>query len=723
MTLVLSRTAFVGSVTGLAVGVLAFWLSLQPLQPLDRLVYDLWVLLAASARTVQREWDVAVVGIDKKAAGALLGPGDRQIRRPLTQALSRLRELGVDTVAVDVILSDAGDPKLDDELFQEIHRFPKGKVVLACRMVFGQDRRSFQLQLPYRRFRDAGAGFGYADVVEDADSAVRRVQLAGKAATIESSGSSAPGSPPLPSLVSDQHAHVEYLALAAARAYRGWPAPRLTPSGWEGHSPEGTVLYRARTLPGEAISLVPFRRVPGRLGSLEAIALSQLLNPGVEAARYRVQLKGKLVVLGATYPECKDELKTPFSSIFGPSLVMESNVLTRDFEVLRHRSYGVEIVANCAQAALDSAFPTVLASGPHMACVGGVGVIFGAMSQALSIEAWSLRALIGGTSLALASLFAFLRFELFVSPVPMLLALALLAIVRIWAQAIREGLRKDYLQRTLSRYVSREICEAILANPELLRLPAQRVEVTVLFCDLRGFTSRSEGLKPSEVLSLIDEFLQAMASAVVEQGGVVNKFLGDGLMAFWGAPFPAPDHAARACRTGFLMLDRLAELNRRLRKTSSDLLEMGIGINSGPAVVGTVGYAERLEYTLVGDAVNVASRLQELTKVYGRPLIVGELTQAACLDQLLFRRLDRVRVRGRHEPITVFEAIREADPWMAAYEEGLAAYLDGRFQQAVSGFSRVNELAPDDVPTKLLLARSRSLQETAPDSWDGCSSS
>ncbi|MBI4859513.1 MAG: adenylate/guanylate cyclase domain-containing protein, partial [Candidatus Riflebacteria bacterium] len=191
-------------------------------------------------------------------------------------------------------------------------------------------------------------------------------------------------------------------------------------------------------------------------------------------------------------------------------------------------------------------------------------------------------------------------------------------------------------------------------------------------------------------------------------------------MAFWGAPLPTPDHARRGCRAGLAMLARLALLNERLAARGVASLEMGIGVNSGPAIVGTVGSEERVEYTLLGDAVNVASRLQELTKVYGRPLVMGETTSRAVAGAMATRRLDRARVRGRQEPLFVYEASSRPDAWAPVYEEGLSAYVDGRFEEACSLFERAARESPGDPAAPMMLERARRLSADPPEGWDGC---
>jgi adenylate cyclase len=299
---------------------------------------------------------------------------------------------------------------------------------------------------------------------------------------------------------------------------------------------------------------------------------------------------------------------------------------------------------------------------------------------------------------------------------------------RLGFYAFDEGLRRKFLQQMLSRYVSREVMEAIVANPHLLRLPGKKVEVTVVFCDLRGFTALAEGLSPALVVDVMDRFLQSMATAVLEHGGVVNKFLGDGLMAFWGAPRVDPAQAIRACQSAWAMHVKLAILDEEFTALSVGPLAIGVGINSGEAVVGSVGYEERLEYTVLGDVVNLASRIQDLTKVYGCGVLVGEGTAAKLMNPatgrgglVTLRRVDLVRVRGRHEPTVIFEVLWPGDEERGRlYELALDAYLAGRFAEAQELFAQTATRFPTDRPTQIMLNRCREFIAQPPSSWSGC---
>lgn len=210
----------------------------------------------------------------------------------------------------------------------------------------------------------------------------------------------------------------------------------------------------------------------------------------------------------------------------------------------------------------------------------------------------------------------------------------------------RERRRRDQTLDLFSRFVSPSVLEEILLRGAILE--GEETEATVLFADVRGFTSRCEGMPPSEVFNLLNRFFGEMVGIVFAERGLLDKYIGDAVMAVFGVPIKSRDHAAHAVRAGLAMVARLEELNAK-GFFGDDPIRIGIGIHTGPLMAGHVGCLERMEYTVMGDTVNVASRLQALTKEYGVPILISEATRVAVAgeDALEFRELDLVKVRGR----------------------------------------------------------------------------
>jgi adenylate cyclase len=309
----------------------------------------------------------------------------------------------------------------------------------------------------------------------------------------------------------------------------------------------------------------------------------------------------------------------------------------------------------------------------------------------------------------------------------MLLSLGLISIygsstLEFFFREIRE---KRWLRQAFGQYVSHTVVEAILAQPERLQLGGEEVEVTVLFADLAGFTTISEDMAPKKMISLLNEYFTAMTQIILNHQGTLDKYIGDALMALWGAPMPIPDHAAMACRTALEMQREMQRLRTGWHDRWLPELTIRIGLHSGPAVAGNVGSRERFNYTVMGDTVNLASRLEGINKYYGTLILLSESTYRQVADTFLVRELDEVQVRGRTQAVTIYELLgpipEDGLPfWLELFQAGRTAYLERQWSQAASQFERALSLKPADPPAKLYLNRCLSyMQQPPPHDWRG----
>jgi adenylate cyclase len=223
------------------------------------------------------------------------------------------------------------------------------------------------------------------------------------------------------------------------------------------------------------------------------------------------------------------------------------------------------------------------------------------------------------------------------------------------ARSLRE---KEMIKRAFTRYVAREVVEEILKDPENLVLSGERRQVTVLFCDVRGFTPMSERLAPEEVVLLLNDFYNLMIETTFKYDGTLDKFLGDAVMAVFGAPMAYPDHSARAIRTALAMQEGIAGLNERRGREGKEPIAVGIGVSAGEAVAGTVGTEDRMEYTVIGDSVNLAARLEANAKP--GQILISHPTYERVRDLVEARPLGRIRVKGKEEEVEVYEVLRLA---------------------------------------------------------------
>lgn len=284
-----------------------------------------------------------------------------------------------------------------------------------------------------------------------------------------------------------------------------------------------------------------------------------------------------------------------------------------------------------------------------------------------------------------------------------------------------EGKQKRFIKNAFRQYLSPKVIEQLIAHPERLKLGGERRILSVFFSDLQGFTSIAEGLDPEELTALLNDYLSAMTDIIHDEGGTLDKYVGDAIIAFWNAPLEQPDHAARAARSAIRCQARLSELRPAFRERIGKDLAMRIGLNTGTAIVGNMGSHSRFDYTVLGDAVNLASRLEGVNKQFGTWVLASEALRNAAGDALAAREISRVAVVGRREAIRVFELFpKEESAARADTHRAFAAGLDdftaGRFSEAIGKFQPIAKIDP---PAAAYLRKCRALSENPPERWEG----
>lgn len=454
-------------------------------------------------------------------------------------------------------------------------------------------------------------------------------------------------------------------------------------------------------------ALLKFRG-PGRsfkrFSAANLIQSEMRLQHGLEPFHRPEDLAGKWVLMGLTAPGLFDLKPTPLAPVFP----------------------GVELHATLLDNLLRGDF---LQEAPQwfiwlwtLALAGGVtlAVLFSARLWATLTALAALLLLHGGLSLL-----AF-RFNWWVDPVTPGAALGFAFGLAAAYSYATEGRQKLAIRRMFAQYMSEKVISHLMEHPESLKLGGERRRVTLFFSDLAGFTSISERFTPEEVVSLLNDYLSRMTDIILEEEGTVDKFEGDAIMAFWGAPVAQEDQALRACRAALRQQAALGELNRRLRERDFPPLAMRIGLHSGEAVVGNLGSQKRFDYTVIGDTVNLASRLEGLNKFYGTFILASETTAAECGDDVLFREVDRVAVKGRVAPVAVYQPLGLASnltPEMAAlskeFAQVLAFYRQRKFTEALTLLERILAQHPDDGPSRVFQERCRTLAAAPPPpDWD-----
>lgn len=423
-------------------------------------------------------------------------------------------------------------------------------------------------------------------------------------------------------------------------------------------------------------------------------ALPALSGKGIDAVRRRT------VFVGANAAGTYDQKSVPVGSI-EPGVVIH-------WTAWANQVSGNFIRSMPDWAALLLALGVVVAlavSGAHQ--TGGVmGPILTAFGLALAIAAVS---------------YAGLSFGFYFAPATPAVAAGFAMTGVIVENFWIERRRRHEVQTMFGSYIDPEIVETLVRDPNAIRLGGERREATVFFCDLAGFTDLSEQVTAEELLHLINGYLQETSDCLMEHGAYVDKYIGDAVMAVFGAPKPLANHALAACRAALAAQRILATRNIELAKTHGRTLGMRIGVNTGYMIVGNVGSERKKNYTVLGDPVNLASRLEAANKEFGTAILIGETTAALVRDHLAIRPLTGLKVKGKDVAVNVAEVVGEfADltpaqkNFLAVYGEGHALYTGRRFAEAAIRFEQAATLAPADSMTKNLLADARLLAAHPP---------
>ncbi len=286
-----------------------------------------------------------------------------------------------------------------------------------------------------------------------------------------------------------------------------------------------------------------------------------------------------------------------------------------------------------------------------------------------------------------------------------------------------EEKQKKEIRSAFGQYVQPEFVEQLIAQPDLLKLGGQKKRLTVLFSDIAGFTSISEKKEPEELVSFLNEYLGAMTDIIFEHSGTVDKYIGDAVMAFWGAPIDQDNHAELACRSTLKMMQKVKEL-----APQDTNIHSRFGIATGDMIVGNIGSFNRFNYTVLGDTVNLAARLEAANKQFGSSTMIAEQTYQEVKDIFYARQLDFLVVKGKTKPVRVYELMGEqSDPStgklekiISIYQKGLDLYLNREWDKAIKQFQEVLSLKPEDGPSATYIERCKKFkEEPPPKDWDG----
>ena len=559
--------------------------------------------------------------------------------------------------------------------------FPAG--TFAGRQIGFTSWSGYGANLP--ELQQAAAGGGHINPIIDPDGSVRRV----------------------PMIAEFGGAYYESLSLAVVRTLLNQPELRAGFAGdgsagyagleWLELDAPGGILQIP--VDGEVASLVPYR---GGAGSFRYISATDVLHDRVDAA----QLNNKIVLVGTTAPALLDMRTTPVGEVY-PGVEVHANMIAGilDQNLKSHPAYmlGAEVAwllligvalsfllpqLGALQAILVSAFAAVATTG-------------------LNIALWHYG-------------------DILMSAADSLIMIALLFALDMSYGYFFESRSKRQITGLFGQYVPSEVVEEMARHPENVSMQGDSREMSILFSDVRGFTAISEGLEARELSLLMNQFLTPLSRVIYKHRGTIDKYMGDCIMAFWGAPLADAAHARNAMLAGIEMQAVLQAMQPQFKARGWPEIQVGVGINTGRVSVGNMGSEVRVAYTVMGDEVNLASRLEGLTRQYGVGIIVGENTRNAAPD-FFYRELDQVRVKGKDKPVAIYEPLGLTGEVSKALQDEVKLFHEMRglyrkldWDQAELQLMNLQRMSPDKELYKIYAQRINFLRKNPPPaSWDG----
>jgi adenylate cyclase len=414
--------------------------------------------------------------------------------------------------------------------------------------------------------------------------------------------------------------------------------------------------------------------------------------------------RDKIVLVGSTHTGMPDILETPFGT----------------------SAYGVELHASIINSILGRNFLRPLHSWID-------ALIYFAVTIGIILILCRLSPMKGGLlsaailmSFIVASYFLFSWFHIWlkiVKPVSGILTVYVTGLVYHFVTVER---KEREIRKAFRHYVSPAVVSELTKDPERLKLGGETKELTILFSDIRGFTTLSENVPPDFLGEMLNEYFSAMTGSVFAYGGTLDKFIGDAIMAIYGAPVDLPEHPMRGCLSALSMIENLKTLNSKWENEGKRPIRIGIGLNTGLVKVGNFGSQERFDYTVIGENVNLASRLEGLTKSYGVDIVISAPTYKSIREKILCRPLDMVMVKGSKKPMEIFELVgkknelsRELHVKTQDFQAGLKLYYAMKWEAARDFFSEFLARFPNDRPARIFLDRAEVFRKNPPtEDWD-----
>lgn len=592
-----------GTVLLLVLVQLAGWLP-NVTSPLERLEYSMRDLFMRLRGTEPPSENIVIVAIDDFSFN-WTGYQWPWARSYFAEIVEQIQAGGGKVVGVDIILSEPDATPANDLAFaQTLGNMPASATVIQIVRNSGQGFETESLIQPITPYRDVLDGTGITSFIRDEDAIVRSVVAAEMY----------------------QGEYYYHWAFELARLHLSGNAPAM----------QGTsnLTFNGNSVPLSGGAMLV--NYAGPAGTYPTYSASDV-HDGITLEQDANAFHGKIVLIGATSVTLQDIYPTPFSGTVPTP--------------------GVEIVANAVDTIINAKYITLTPAWMQLiiTLLAALAAYFISLTKRPSLTIALLTiSMVGYLGLA----FGFFLQQRFVLPITVPEFMLFLGVVLpTLEQAVSQEREKRRIRSLFSRFISPEMVDQMVATQDLTSLN-KRSNISILFSDIRGFTTLSEKLSPEDVVALLNPYLEAMSRVIYKHGGTVDKYEGDAIIAFFGEPVHYDDHAVRALRAAMDMRKALADLRDQWAKEGRPTqIEMGVGINSGEVFVGLLGSEQRINYTVIGDNANLASRLQDLTKTYAWPILISESTYQQIKDEFTAEFADAVTVKGKTKPVNVYKVI------------------------------------------------------------------
>jgi adenylate cyclase len=673
--------------------------TLNVFEKIEYSTYDLRFQIRGNDRLSDK---IAVVAIDAQTLD-MLGIKGMPSRDYHVKLIENLYKAGAKAVLLDILFLNPSGEMIEDSLFTALspndslladvlHKYPQTVIARKIQQQMYINTASGDTPLPIELFRNPQQ-LAFVDMFQDTDSSIRRARL----------------------IFNDQPPENGWnysLAMKAAMIVMGADSAWVDTKNQSIHAGD-----RVIPVDGKFQMMINYSIDENTYTeNLMYLSYSQILDDnGLKALTDRRKIQGKVILVGATFYESHDDRLTPlYQKLFSKKKTL---------------MYGVHIHQEIASTIIDNRFIPPVQPWQSVALIALMALIATLINYRFKG--------FGGLflSIGIVALYAFIAVILFIEKrylIPVV-APAFATVTLSYMSAVTYNFLSERRQKTMIRgafahYVPGTVVSELLKNPDMLKLGGEERVMTVIFSDVAGFTTISERLTPTQLVELLNEYLTAMTDIVFSHGGIIDKYEGDAIMAEFGAPLPDEMHALKACHAALDMQKTLAVMRKKLKAEGRPELHARVGINSGPMVIGNMGSREIFDYTVMGDNVNLSSRLEGVNKVYGTYIMCSEATRLMVGDEIVTRELDIIRVKGKTEGVKIHEVLARAGEGLGdvrsrvveTYLLGLDAYKNRKWAEGIERFRETLAIDPSDGPSALYLQRCEEFLEHPPgDDWDG----